>query len=245
MARWKNIKIEDKLIGQPIENNLGLVYCFITLPENDLYENGYGFFISNKLMCEDSILISDDFKVELQMNPVLRDAKKRYKRFKLFGKELMETILLPHMAKLEAKLEAEKARKEAERNRRNKKVFGRIVYGRYLGNTYGEDGDSTCDVYFVRNGIYYNGRDNHEKVENVKIKFVIADNASKYDYEQRVDFLRERIKDWERIDKAVSELREIKSSDERLVSILCQLEECKQNIITEITIGENVQKDIL
>lgn len=234
MSRWKNIRIEDNLIGKPIENDFGMARHFITLPKNALYENGYGFFISDRLVTEDGILISDDFNVELQMNPSLREGNKRYKRFKLLGEELIESVLFPHMVEMEARMEAEQARKEAERNKRNKRVLGRIVYGRYLGNTYGEDADNYYDFYFARNGIYYNGRDKHEKVENVKAKFVVTDNASKYDYEQNVEFFRDRIKDWERIEKAISELQEVKSSDECLTPILCQLEGYKQSIIDEL-----------
>lgn len=228
MSCWKNIKVEKKLISEPIENGLGWVHYFITLPKNDLYGQGYGFFISDRLVTDDGIVISDDFNVELQMNPSLRDKNKRYKRFKVSGGELMETILLPHMANLEAKM-------EVERNRRNKKTVGRIVYGRYLGNTYGEDGDSAYDVYFARDGIYYNGRDKHEKVENVHVKLVITDKTSKYDYEQNVKSLRERMKDWQRIDNAISELKKIENPDESLEPILRQLEACKQSIITQVT----------
>ena len=234
MSRWHNIKFNKKLIGDPVANDFGRAYCFVSLPKNNSFPEGYGFLISDTLITEEGILLSDDYNVELKMNPTLREGNKRYKRFKLDGKELMETILFPYITELEAELKAEEERKEAERNKRNQKTLGRVVYGKYLGNRYGEEADTSYDFYFVRNGVYYNGQGKHEKVENVKVDFVVANNASKFDYEQNVGVLRECMKDYNRFERAVSELTAVKEPPECLSSIICQLDSCKRSIIEKL-----------
>ena len=226
---WSDIRVGKKLIGEPVERSVGYEYCFVTLPKNNLYDKGYGFFISAKLVMTDCFSLPDDYKVELQMNPSLREDKKRYKRYKLTGAELKETVLEPYIVDLKEECTKREAEKRAERDRRNKKVFGRVVYGRYQGNNYGESGDSCADFYFVHDGIFYNGR--HQKVANVTVKFVVAENASKYLFESVVDLLRGRIGDWNRIDNAVSELRKVTDSVEGVESAIYQLEVCKQKII--------------
>ena len=129
---WDDYRLGKEYIGETIDQGFGYSQNFITLPENHVYDSGYGFFISSKLASEEEISLPDDYKVELIMNPELREEGKRYKRYKISGLELKEQVLEPYMdVLLEKQIKAQK-----EKDRRNKKVMGNIVYGYYKGSIY-------------------------------------------------------------------------------------------------------------
>ena len=120
---WDDYRLGKEYIGETIDKGFGYSQNFITLPENQVYDSGYGFFISSKLASEEEISLPDDYKVELIMNPELREEGKRYKRYKISGLELKEQVLEPYMdVLLEKQIKAQK-----EKDRRNKKVMGNIV----------------------------------------------------------------------------------------------------------------------
>lgn len=106
---WDDYRLGKEYIGETIDKGFGYSQNFITLPENQVYDSGYGFFISSKRASEEEISLPDDYKVELIMNPELREEGNRYKRYKISGLELKEQVLEPYMdVLLEKQIKAQK-----------------------------------------------------------------------------------------------------------------------------------------
>ena len=103
---WDIFELESGLISDVIKSGSGYYEResrFVMLPKNKIYEDGYGFYMSAKLAGKNSLSIPDDFKVELQMSPETREPGKRYKRYKLTGKEIKEAVFLPYQQAQEAR----------------------------------------------------------------------------------------------------------------------------------------------
>lgn len=237
ISYWNDIQLDKKLFGDPVENNWGYSYTFITLPDNDTYDEGYGFSISSKLVGTSTFSLPNDYKIELQKAPALRQPRKRYKRYKMTGLELKETVLKNYIVDLRAEAAERLEKEKADRDRRNKKIIGRIVYGRYVGNHYGQSMELYSDYFFDHKGSFSNSR--HDKVRNVRVELVIIDNVSKYCYQKSIDMISAKLKDWHRLNNAIEELQKLNNPDDCVQPIICQLEENKKSIMN------NLRKDIL
>lgn len=237
IAYWNDIRLDKKLIGKPVENDWGYSYTFITLPKNNTYDDDYGFFISSKLVYSTVFSLPNDYKIELQKNPDLRVSGRRYKRYKLSGLELKNTVFKNYIVDLDAEAAERLENESADRDRRNKKIIGRIVYGRYLGNSYGRDMEWFSDYFFDHNGSFSNER--YEKVRNVKVEVVIVDNVSKYCYEKTYNSIVSQLTDFHIIRTVLAEFVKLNQSDSFMQPIITQLNERKDEIL------DNLKKEIL
>lgn len=236
---WDSFDLKKDLIGEPLKSGDGFYQResrFITLPENDVYESGYGFYMSSKLVNdrEGHISLPDDYKIDLQMSPAAREQGKRYKRFKLTGREIKEAVFFPDAKRRE---EAEEAKRK-EHDRRNSRVIGRIVYGCYQGNRYGDLPDYRPDYFFFNGNRYYNQK--HEKVLNVEEVFTVMDGVSKYFFERMVDTIKERLAAYLCIRECIEKLRKIDGPDEKTVSIIFSLQAENDEIME--TLRSDLQK---
>lgn len=228
---WDSFELENELSSEIIKSGSGYYEResrFITLPKNTIYEDGYGFYVSAKLAGKTSISIPDDLKVDLQVSPEARVPGKRYKRYKLTGKEIKEAVFFPYQ---QAQAEREKER-ENERQQRNKRVLGNIVYGQYLGNFYEGRADCMYDAFFWNGVRYYNP--NHQKVQNVKVAFHIIDGVSKHFFDSSVDLIRDRLEVYRSVGDSLKILKDIKNPSERLQDIVRLLEEEKDGTIDQL-----------
>lgn len=217
---WHDFEIDKELIGEVKGSGSMYESRFITLPENEVYESGYGFFMGVKLVSSwnGTISIPDGYKMELQMSPELREPGKRYKRYKLTGQEIKETVFFPYQKK-QAELEKKKAQ---ERDRRNRKVMGRIVYGYYRGNTYLGRPDYAPDYFFFNGSRYYNRT--HEKVQNVKEEFTVMKGVSKYFFDIKIEEIEKRLRGFLCVRGCLESLKQIKDPDERTQNMISFME---------------------
>lgn len=199
---WKDIMVSGSLIGDTVKKGKDIwekEYRFIKIPSGYGYD-GYCFVLSEKLV-HSPVLKKDnwwfsichDMNIELIYLPELREDGKRYKRFKLSGRELVNEIFGEYEVDFHKQSE-ERLRKERERKeKRDKKNDGKIVCGIYTGNNFGRlrgdtryIGSSDAKAFFSS----YGGADFrysnsvYEKVENVSVLFEIRANVSKYDFLQ-------------------------------------------------------------
>ena len=208
---WKEIRVLGDLIGETITKGTGIYekeYRYICAPPGSTYE-GYVFFLAESLVnlrgergnLRWSFTICHDMKIELFYSPELREEGKRYKRYKMSGHELYETVFREHeewlLKEEEIKLHEEKDKQE----KKHKSKIGKIICGRYMGNMYAyRDCKYTQQAYLsvfftTNNSTYSNGR--FEKVQNVKYEFVIAENVSKHYFLQNEANIKAYISDYE------------------------------------------------
>lgn len=107
---------------------------------------------------------------------------------------------------LDRKTETAKSRRAELRDKRDKKILGDIIYGKYLGNGR-EPADGSGRSFFVHDGVYCGG--NHRQVQNVKVYSTIFGNVSKYFYTQNVDVIEEQLRDWHELYRAAKILDKI------------------------------------
>lgn len=227
---WDYFEIGKDLVGEPVKSGEGFYAHerqFITLPANEAYVAGYGFYISSRLAGDDYIRLPDDYNVVLQMSPGAREPGKRYKRYKLTGREIKDSVFLPYRLKRDE----EEMAKEIARNKRNEKVMGKIVYGQYEGNQYGDYGDLFKAYFFCNGKRYYNYM--HEKVANVRVDFVVIEDVSKRLFDEMVEEIKTRLRSYVCIRDCIEGLRAIQEPDERTVNMISLLR--REN---EQTLGE-------
>lgn len=107
---------------------------------------------------------------------------------------------------LDRKTETAKSRRAELRDKRDKKILGDIIYGKYLGNGR-EPADGSGRSFFVHDGVYCGG--NHRQVQNVKVYSTIFGNVSKYFYTQNVDVIEEQLRNWHELYRAAKILDKI------------------------------------
>lgn len=232
---WDTFRLKKDLVGEKIDNGM-YASRFITLPANDTYESGYGFLISDKLVdIEDGVYVialPDDYNVQLQMSPTEREPGKRYKRYKLTGTEIKDAVFFPYAAVRAAEEEAERRKKEEEQTKRDKKIIGKIVYGRYLGNSYGDDGDFYCDFFFYNGKRYYNHR--HDKVQNVRALYTVMDGVSKYFFDTANDLIKKRANVVSHLVECANKLRKIAEPDETCLNTISLLDNEIERILETV-----------
>lgn len=233
---WKEIQIESDLIGEEVTTGKGIyerIYNYISMPEGYGYD-GYVFKLSANcvhgyvLKGTWEISLHRDMKIELFYNPELRETGKRYPRYKMNGAELVENILVDYEKKLLIRLEDERKKEEEEKRKRDKKKIGRIVCGMYQGNYYNnyffDDPKYSPDLFYKA---YFNAKGEKwysdtfsnykfKQVHNVKIKYVICEDVSKYDFIKHEDTINEY-------------LSSIRLCDDIIVHLENRLEAEKQN----------------
>lgn len=186
---WKDISISEELIGETIEKGKDMwkkEYTYIMLPKGYGYD-GYCFLLSDNCVHDGYISINSDMKIELFYAPDKREEDKKYKRYKLTGKELFDKVFKDYEVNYERKY-AERVKKEAlAKEKRDKSIIGTIYCGVYQGNAYNDmdfkyTKDMTMKAYFSANGssTYMNSK--FQKVQNMKIKFVIKKEVSRYNF---------------------------------------------------------------
>lgn len=230
---WDAFEISEALIGEAIKSGEGYYARerqFITLPENTVYEAGYGFYMSARLVGDGRIRLPDDYHVELQMEPSARAPGRRYKRYKLTGRDIKESVLLPYRHRL---AEEERAR-EITREKRNERIKGNIVYGQYEGNRYGDQGDLFKDYFFFNGKRYYNCR--YDKVANVRVDFIVMEDVSKRFYDEMVDEIEKRLRPYFCVRDCIDGLRAIVDPDERTLHLISLLERENEQALKDLQV---------
>lgn len=204
MSKWENVILPPVLMGETFTSGGGYYekeYVYIKIPYSEKYDH-YCFAISSKLVDATSepellyINLCMDAEYVLQKDAEYREEGKRYKRYKMTGKELYDTVLEVCEDDFLIKRQKEAETKEKERTKREKKVMGYIVYGVYKGNNYGDKGD-LVENYFFENkqtGTYFNQY--HEKVSNVQVTYRINKQISKHFFRNNMNVLREKLQKW-------------------------------------------------
>ncbi len=89
---WRKYKIPKKYHRDFI-NEYKEECTWITLPKNNFFPDNYGFEI-NTMYSDKSILnIADSHKLDITIDPMLRESGKRYKHYKMSAFELYEKFL--------------------------------------------------------------------------------------------------------------------------------------------------------
>ena len=99
---WKDISLDDDLIGETITKGSGMWqkdYVYIKIPKGYGYDN-YCFLLSAKCVHISNdkkaygsyFSIAHNMDIELIYDPDMREAGKKYKRYKLKGYELFDSI---------------------------------------------------------------------------------------------------------------------------------------------------------
>lgn len=199
-AGWKDIELNSDLIGDTITKGSDTwekEYTYIKIPEGYGYDN-YCFLLSSKCVhiSENEKLylsyfsICHDMKIELIISPEFKENGKRYKRYKLSGRELFNTIFKDYEINFHKEY-YERARKEQEeKDKKNKKKMGRCICGKYNGNFSVYDTgnkympESCFKAFFqLEDGSRYSNK-KFNKVENVKVIFEISSDISKYEFDK-------------------------------------------------------------
>ena len=228
---WHTFELDSKLISGVLTSGTGYYQRerkFITLPKNERYDEGYGFYISACLAGKISISIPDDLKLEIQMSPEERVPGKRYKRYRLNGKEIKESVFFPYQ---QEQAEREKER-ECERQRRNKGVLGNIVCGHYYGNSYGGNPDGDYAAFFWNGVRYYNP--NHQKVQNVKVAFQIIEGVSQHFFDDSIELIDSRLEVYHSVNDSLKILKGIENPSESLRNIARLLEKERDGTIEQL-----------
>jgi hypothetical protein len=204
---WKDISIPNNLIGETIKKGSGIFekeYTYINIPPGYGYDN-YCFLLSSSIVHESSngkehwFSICHDMKIELFYSPDAREEGKRYKRYKLTGYELFENIFDSYETDFIADMVAREKKKAEEKEKRDKKTYGKIVCGIYKGNVYSEldpryRSENIVKAYFYTGSSYSNSK--FSKVQNVKREFVIAENVSKQTYIELEELLNKSLSEY-------------------------------------------------
>jgi len=119
MGNWETVILEPALKGEMFTSGSGYYekeYVYIKIPVSEKYDN-YCFAISAKLVDDVSqpellyINLCMEAEYVLQKAPEHREDGKRYKRYKMTGKELYETVLEAYEDDFFSKTAAAKRRK--------------------------------------------------------------------------------------------------------------------------------------
>ncbi len=239
---WHNIIVGKDLIGECIDKGSGYwkkSYTYINIPDG-YYEpwNGYCFLLSSSCVWETTITLEDDMKIELFMQQHLREDGKRYKRYHVTGKELIDNVFCNYEDTI-CKAEMNRTIKERQaREKRNRKVIGDIVYGTYVGNSYGDKGDITPTYFFQHDGVFFNAY--HSKVRNVCVEYTVFENVSKYFFEKTIDLISTIFSDYIVISEAEKKLKCLEHTSYDISVAIDLLEKEKENIMKKL---ENALKD--
>lgn len=213
---WKDISISEELIGETIEKGKDMwkkEYTYIMLPKGYGYD-GYCFLLSDNCVHDGYISINSDMKIELFYAPDKREEDKKYKRYKLTGKELFDKVFKDYEVNFEREYE-ERAKKEAlAKEKRDKAIIGTIYCGIYQGNAYSDMDykymkDLGAKAYFSGNGhsTYMNSK--FQKVQNMKIKYVVMKNVSRYHFLRYEDIINTYLSEIEIFEKTLNILKSI------------------------------------
>lgn len=204
MDKWQLVSLNPALKGETFTSGSGYYekeYIYINIPTSDKYDH-YCFAISTKLVDAESspdflyINLCLDAEYTLQKALEYRGEGKRYKRYKMCGKELYEAILEECEDDYFKQWQQDTQRKEQNRIKRENKVMGHIVYGHYKGNTYGQWADISETFFFenTETKTYFNKH--HDKVSNVVVKYRIEKPVSKAYFREIEPNIFEKLNKW-------------------------------------------------
>lgn len=199
---WKDIEIPIDLTGDNVTKGSGTwekEYTYIKVPHGYGYD-GYCFLLSSTCVHygtgKDSwwFSICHDMKIELIYDPELRESGKRYKRYKLTGRELFNNIFKDYEVNFKKEYEERRKREETEKEIKDRKNIGTIVAGRYTGNVYQNKNEKyrseyALKAYFSGNKTMTYSNKKFDKVRNIKEEFVICENISKYHFLKYEDII--------------------------------------------------------
>lgn len=232
MNNWENVILDPVLLGETFTSGSGYYekeYTYIRIPVSEKYEH-YCFALSSKLVDVESdpeqlyITLCMAAEYILQKDPEYRETGKRYKRYKLTGQELYESVLEVCEDDFLRKTWQNRESKEKERAKREKRIKGYIVYGHYKGNTYGDKGDLAANYFFEnkQTGTYFNQY--HERVSNVQVQYRINKKISKHFFRSNMNVLHEKLQKWMWMKKTLE-------SQNALLSVLATEETLRNEII--------------
>lgn len=192
---WKDVRIPSSLVGDCVTKGTGRWekdYTYIKIPQGFGYD-GYCFLLSSACVHLGSdywwFSICHDMRIELIYDVELREDGKRYKRYKLSGRELYDTVFKEYEVNFKKESDEREAKKQAAKEKHDKSTMGKIVCAMYEGNFYPDDNlkylrDFSYKAYFI--GYNASTYCNHkfDKVRNVKVNFVVFENISKYHFLQ-------------------------------------------------------------
>lgn len=204
MGRWIEVILSKELLGERFVSGTGFYekeYVYINIPDSDKY-NHYCFQISAKLVDDktdtDRLYLSfhSEAKFVLQKSREYRNGKKRYKRYELTGKELYAEVLEACEDTFLNELYKKEEEKIRMRKAREKRIMGKIVYGKYTGNNYGYVADEYNSFFFknIESSTYFNSI--YEKVSNVEVIYCIDELVSKDFFRENVSKLHEKLNKW-------------------------------------------------
>ena len=181
---WIKAEIDKSLLIAEVTRGKGIFeksYFVVKVPDGYGYD-GYCFQHSKSLVERGEhcyITFHREMKMELFLSEEKREEGKRYKRFKMDGQMLFDSVF----SQYECAFKAERISREEQHQ---KKTIGSVVCGRYSGNNfdprntrYHEQDD--LKVWFKsESGRFSNSE--FKKVQNVKVEFEIKDNVSKFEF---------------------------------------------------------------
>jgi len=205
---WREINIDSEFIGEKITKSSGYYekeYRYIKIPTGYGYD-GYVFLLAESIVGHLSELnlwwfsICDDMKIELFYDPELREPGKRYKRYKITGHELVETVFEAYERNFENECEEQLKAERIAKEKRDKANVGTVICGRYTGNIYGNEYNNYnyqkyLSAFFQsKSGTYSNHT--YQKVQNVKRDFTIME-MTKYHFLRFEDIINAYISEYE------------------------------------------------
>lgn len=205
---WKEISVDSELIGEKITKGSGYYekeYRYIKIPTGYGYD-GYVFLLAESIVGHIAELnswwfsVCDDMKIELFYDPELREAGKRYKRYKITGYELVENIFKEYERDIEKECEERIKAERAAKEKRDRANIGTVICGRYTGNIYGNEYNNynyqkhLCAFFRSEAGTYSNHK--YSKVHNVDREFVIME-MNKHHFLQLEDIINAYIGEYE------------------------------------------------
>ncbi len=92
---WRLYKIAKKLHREYEDGYFG-ERVWITLPKNKVFPPDYGFSVSPKFSYKNKLYMPDSYKLDICIDPLLREKGKRYKHFKMKAEDLRELLLFKY-----------------------------------------------------------------------------------------------------------------------------------------------------
>lgn len=245
---WMDVLIDKTLIGEVIEKGEGAwkkKYIYIKIPSEAGY-NDYCFLLPLSLFHDSYFSICADMKIELIKDPAYRESGKKYKRYHYTGKELYNSIFDEYEDNFVKECKEREKKERINREKRERKINGNIIYGRYTGNNYGSEADQYYDFYFSHDEVCTNNK-SHQKVSvyNIEKKFTVIENVSKHFFRETQAIIQERFADWlitmeqiQRLESIEQALKKVNYNNSAFQEIRIQLhdkcEEIKNQVLNDL-----------
>lgn len=90
---WRFYKIPKKHFREFDDGWHSEGRVFVTLPKNLIYPEGYGFTVNPGMVCKNRLYMADDYKIDICIDPDLREKGQRYKHYKIRAGQLYDEFL--------------------------------------------------------------------------------------------------------------------------------------------------------